>query len=87
MRAILPILLLACLPALPGCAKYATYAPDGHGGYTLRAATDSLDEAMKRFQATAADLCKEQGSYDFGEPAVIDRDPMTYGIDMTCTPP
>jgi hypothetical protein len=83
----LVIALLACLPALPGCVKRATYASDGHGGYTLRTTTDSLDKAMIRFQRTAADLCSSQGSYDFGEPEVIDRHPLTYGIDVTCTPP
>ena len=87
MRAIVPILLMTCLPVLPGCTKKATYAPDGRGGYTLRTTTDSLDKAMIRFQRTAAYLCSTEGSYEFGEPAVIDRDPVTYGIDMTCSPP
>jgi hypothetical protein len=81
------IALLVCLPALAGCVKRATYAPNGPGGYTLRTTTDSLDKAMIRFQRTAADLCSSEGSYDFGEPVVIDRHPLTYGIDVTCTPP
>jgi hypothetical protein len=84
---ILFILLLASLLALPGCVQKATYAPDGRGGYTLRTTTDSLDKAMIRFQRTAADLCTEEGSYALGEPVVIDRTPVTYGVDMTCTPP
>jgi hypothetical protein len=59
---------------------------NGSSGYTLRAQTDSLDDAMARFQHTAAKLCPE-GSYEFGEPAIVDRGttPITFGIELTCT--
>lgn len=82
------LLVAACTLVLAACAKKAVYRPDGRGGYTLSASTDSLAQAMERFQNTAQGLCP-QGSYDFGE-AVVDPQattPATYEIDLICTAP
>jgi hypothetical protein len=59
----------------------------GDGTYVLQTGTSSLDEAMARFQRTAAELCPS-GNYAFGEPA-SDRTttPITYDVEMSCTPP
>jgi hypothetical protein len=86
MRSLVMVLALVSALGIAGCVKKATYTSNGNGLYTLHAVTNSLDEAMERFQRTAADLCPE-GSYEFGEPAADTSSPITYDIEMTCTPP
>jgi hypothetical protein len=70
-----------------GCPKQALYAPNGRGGYTLTTTADSLDQAMKRFERTAARLCPD-GSYELGEPRVAgSARPIEAAIELTCTGP
>jgi hypothetical protein len=87
VRHLLRLIVLASLIGVAGCATKATYVSRGNGTYVLQTGTDSLDEAMTRFQRTAAELCPS-GNYAFGEPADDHTTtPTTYDVEMTCTPP
>jgi len=78
--------LLALAPT--GCAKRALYSPNGRGGFTLQATTDSIDDAMSRFKQTARDICAER-SFELTPPTVVDQGarPTTYRTDMVCVAP
>ncbi|HEV7731421.1 MAG TPA: hypothetical protein VGR62_04625 [Candidatus Binatia bacterium] len=49
--------LLAVLVLASGCPKKAAYITNDHGGFTLMSKAGSMEQAVTRFQRTAADIC------------------------------
>ena len=53
-----------------GCAKKATYIPNGSGGYTLISSTTTMQHALIRINRTAEDLCGSR--YTMTKPIIRD---------------